>query len=89
MHIKQFWSNFCPLRAKKFAQAVLSEFSIFPGSLNVMLVHHTSLIYFLRSPSNRFYPDLKFGIDQKWAKIAKISIFRDPLSLFRDKMGLS
>ena len=55
----------------------------------LMLLYHTSLITFLRSSPNRFYPALKFEIYQKLAKIAKITIFRAPLSLFRDELGLS
>ena len=55
----------------------------------LMLLYHTSLITFLRSSPNRFYPALKFEIYQKLAKMAKITIFRAPLSLFRDELGLS
>ena len=55
----------------------------------LMLVYHTSLITFLRLSPNRFYPALKFGIYQKLDKIAKITLFRASLSLFRDKLGLS
>ena len=77
-----FAQIFCPLRAKSSARAVPSAFSIFSGSFNA------SLITFPRLSPNRFYNTLKFWIYQKLAKIAKILIFRAPLSLFRDKLWL-
>ena len=55
----------------------------------LMLFYHTSFITFPRLSPNRFYHALKFWIYQKLAKIAKIIIFRAPLSLFRDKLRLS